>query len=135
MNNTNAFNRPSPILFLVLFVFAIVALGYLASRQRNEFVTLTINNEWRIYLIGENEIDTVKYHVGRFHLIRHNSHHLWLSGEGEIHWLKNVIRVHKAGVYFNNKLFTRFFREKHVNILFMRNGTVKKGTPHSQPTS
>lgn len=131
MNDTASPARPTPIFFLVLFVFAIVALGYLASRQHDEYVTLTINNEWRIYLMGEDQVDSVKYHIGRFNETRHNSRHLWLRGDGEIHWLKNVIRVHKAGVYFNNRLFTRHFRENYVNILFMRNGKVRQGKPSS----
>lgn len=127
--------RPTFILLLVLFVFTVTALGYLASRHRSEYVTLTINNEWQIYLMGEDKVDSVKFHVGRFTEVRHNSRHLWLRGEGEIHWLKNVIQVHKGGVYLNNKLFSPFYREKQVNIVFMRNGKAHKGKPTSHTGS
>ena len=129
MNAQTTTHHPTPIFFLVLFLFAVIGLGYLATRQHDAYITLTINNEWHLYLMGDGQIDDVKYHVGRFSELRHDNRRLWLRGEGEIHWLKNVIRVHKAGVYVNNKLLTRFFREKTTDITVMHNGTAHKGAP------
>ncbi|MEJ2359954.1 MAG: hypothetical protein P8Z75_00805 [Gammaproteobacteria bacterium] len=133
MSDTAAPIRPSPVLLLLLFLFAAVGLSYVSFRHRHDYVTLTINNEWRIYLMGEDRVDAVKFHIGRFRETRRDNRHLWLRGEGEIHWLKNVIRVHKAGVYFNHKMITRFYREKYVNIQFMPDGKVHKGIPRHRP--
>jgi len=131
MNDKTTTLRPTPVLFIVLFAVAAAALGYVALHHGKDYVTLNVNNDWRIYLTGEDRVSAVATRSMR--VLDHNSRELSLQGFGEIRWGQNLIQVHKAGVYFNNKLFSKSQREPRVDIVLSPDGKVHRGTPGKQP--
>lgn len=131
MKDKSATFRPSPLLFIILFVLAAAALGYVTLRHQQDYVTLNINHEWRVYLTGEDRLSAVAYR--RMRVMEHDSHELSLQGLGEIHWGHNTIRVYKAGIAFNNKLFSKSQSEPAVDIVFSRDGTAHRGKPGKNP--
>lgn len=125
--------RGTSILLTVLFFAAAAAISYQLVRRHTEYVTLTINHEWRIYLIEESNIYAVEYHADDFSQERLDSRHLWLNGYGEIRWHDNLIRVQKTGINFNQTVISKSHRDTLANILFARDGTVRKEMLESRP--
>jgi len=131
MNETTKILRPSPLLYVILFVAAIATLGYVQLRHKQDYVTLDINHAWRVHLTGEDRLSAVAY--SRMRVMSHDNRKLSLQGFGEIRWGNNRIRVHKAGIYFNNKLFSKSQSEPAVDVTLSRDGSVRRGRPRQQP--
>ena len=133
MQNKTQSSRSSSILFVVLFFLAAAGISYWTLKREPDYITLNINNQWRIYLIGESNIYALEYHANNFTPVEQDNHSLWLNGTGEITWGKNTIRVHKAGIFLNDKSISKSPRETLANILFARDGTVRKGALQPNP--
>jgi hypothetical protein len=131
MNDNMKIPRPSPLLYVMLFIAAIAALGYVALRHKQDYVTLYINHAWRVHLSGEDRVSAVAY--SRMRVMDHDSRKLKLQGYGEIRWGKNRILVHKAGIFFNNKLFSKSQNETAVDITLSRDGRAHRGRPEQKP--
>jgi hypothetical protein len=127
MNKSSPTTRQSSMLFVILFMLAAAAISYWSLIREPDYITLRINGEWEVYLIGESNVYAVEYHTNHFKTLKQNSHMLSLQGFGDITWHQNHIRVHKAGVYFNKKLISKSRRDMLAHILFARDGTVRKG--------
>ncbi len=126
--------RLKSILFTVVFFLAAAAISYQLVRRHTEYVTLTINREWRIYLIGESNIYAIEYRADDFTQEKLDSRHLWLKGSGTIIWHNNHIRVQTDGVYFNQTFITKSNHRTLANILFARDGTVRKEMLEERPS-
>jgi nuclear transport factor 2 (NTF2) superfamily protein len=119
--------RASSVLVVLLFFAAAAAISFLSLQRGTDYITLTINDEWRIYLIEESNVYAVEYRADDFTQEKLDSHHLWLQGYGDINWHGNTIRVRKTGISFNKILISKSQRDTLANILFARDGTVRKG--------
>lgn len=133
MADTSRSARLKSILFVAVFFLAAAAISYQLVRRHTEYVTLTINHEWRIYLVDESNIYAVEYRADAFTREQLDSRHLWLNGYGNIHWHNNRIRVQKAGIYFNRIFITKSHPDTLANILFARDGTVRKESLEARP--
>lgn len=135
MTTTTPSTRQTSFLFVVVFFLAAAAISYWTLKRDPDYITLTINNQWRIYLIGESNIYAVQYHSNNFTPVKQDDRHLWLNGSGDITWGENTIRVHKAGIFLNDKGISKSPRETLADILFARDGTVRKGMLQPQPAN
>lgn len=134
MNTTPPASRLTSVLFVAVFLLAAAAFSYLLVRRGTDYVTLTINDEWRIYLIEESNVYAVEYRADEFRQDNMDSRHLWLHGLGDIRWHDNVIHVSQEGVTFNHTLISKSHHNTLANILFARDGTVRKEMPETRPT-
>jgi len=125
--------RFKSILFTVVFFVAAAAISYQLVRRHTEYVTLTINHEWRIYLIDESNIYAIEYRADEFSQEKLDSRHLWLKGTGTITWHNNRIRVQTDGVYFNQTFITKSNHRTLANLLFARDGTLRKEMLEERP--
>lgn len=133
MRDTPRSARLKSILFTALFFLAAAAISYQLVRRHTDYITLTINHEWRIYLINENNVYAAEYRADAFRQEKLDSRHLWLNGYGEIRWHTNRIRVQKEGVYLNQTFITKSHHDTLANILFARDGTVRKEMLEERP--
>lgn len=133
MQTSSRSSRASSLLFVVLFFLAAAGISYWTLIREPDYITLNINDQWRIYLIGESNIYAVEYHTNNFTPVKQDHHSLWLNGTGEIIWGKHTIRVHKAGIFLNNKSISKSPRETLAHILFAHDGTVRKGALQPNP--
>jgi hypothetical protein len=134
MPATSATARLKSVLFIAVFFLAAAAISYQLVRRHTDYVTLTINHEWRIYLINENNIYAAEYRAADFSQEKLDSRHLWLNGYGTITWHNNRIRVQQAGIYLNHAYITKSHRNTLANILFARDGTVRKEMLEARPS-
>lgn len=133
MNEQTGRNQLTAIIFFAVFFLAAAVISYQLLRRNPDYLTLTINNEWRVYLIDESNIYAVEYRADNFVQQKIDSHHLWLQGFGDIQWHHNRILVTRDGVYFNDKFISKSPRPTLANILFARDGTVRKELLEPRP--
>ena len=134
MPDSPAAARLKSVLFITAFFLAAAFISYQLVRRDTDYITVTINNEWRIYLIGESNVYALEYRASDFTQVKLDSRHLWLRGYGDLTWHTNTIHVHKADIVFNKTPISKSHHNTLANILFAPDGTVRKGMLEARPT-
>jgi hypothetical protein len=133
MSDSPAGARLKSVLFITAFFLAAVIISYQLVRRDTDYVTVTINKEWRIYLIGESNVYALEYRASDFTQDKLDSRHIWLHGYGDLNWHNNTIHVHKTDIVFNNTPISKSHHDTLANILFAADGTVRKGMLEVRP--
>ena len=118
--------RLRAVLFVTLFLLAAALFSYLLVRRDTDYVTLTVNHEWRIYLVGEHNVYAVEYRAEEFTRDKIDSRHIWLQGHGDIRWHNNTIQVHESDITLNTTRISKSGHDTLANILFAQDGTIRK---------
>lgn len=127
--------RLKSVLFISAFFLAAALISYQLVRRDTDYVTVTINKEWRVYLIGESNVYAVEYRASDFTQEKLDSRHLWLHGYGDLSWHNNTIHVQQDDITFNKTRISKSHRNTLANILFAPDGTVRKGMLEARPTN
>lgn len=126
--------RIKSVLFVTGFFLAAAIISYQFVRRDTDYITVTINNEWRVYLVGEHNVYALEYAASDFTQEKLDSRHIWLHGYGDLTWHNNTIHVHKTDIVFNKIPISKSHRNTLANILFAADGTVRKGMLETRPT-
>ena len=114
-------------LFAAVFIILAFVIAWWMVQRVPHYVTLHVNQRWHIMLIGEDKTSAIKFNTANFEVIREDPANLWLSGKGELEWLKLGIRIEDDSVTLNDHSISTSLPEVDVNIMFYPDGRVTKG--------
>lgn len=114
-------------LFAVLFLLSAFSASLWMFRQIPHPLTLHINHNWHLALIGEQDLDSLRYRPEDFRIEKQDPANLWLTGEGTVHWNQYSIVVSENRLRFNKHRIERSDRHLDISLLVYPDGRITKG--------
>ena len=114
-------------LFAIAFILAAFSVTLWMFQSVPHPVTLHINDNWHVMLIGEEDVQNIKFSQQEIWLQKQDTANLWLEGMGTIDWKTHHIKVAKNQLRFNQQLIERSNDRLEVHLMFYPDGRVTKG--------
>jgi hypothetical protein len=113
-------------LFVVLFLLAAFSFTLWTMSRIPHHVVLHVNEEWAIMLVGEKNINNLKF-PARFKVYKTDTANVYFTGYGKFKWGENTITIRRALISLNGQSISKSRQEKIAHVTFYPDGRLMKG--------